>query len=88
VGEQNTKFFQAMATERYRRNAISSLKLSDGSDTSDHNPMAAVIWQTFKNRMGISKAITMGFDLCVLTECVDGLSSLSRPLPRKKWIWL
>src|SRR3954469_13290858 len=34
VGEENSKFFHAMATERFRRNTISSLRNSDGDVVS------------------------------------------------------
>ena len=37
VGEENSKFFHAMATERYRRNTISSIKSVDGEVISDHH---------------------------------------------------
>ena len=47
VGEKNTKFFHAMATERYRRNSIASLKLNDGSVISDHDQIAACFWGIF-----------------------------------------
>ena len=52
MGEENSKFFQAMATERYRKNSIASLLLSDGSITSDHEEMAKEFLNSFKGRMG------------------------------------
>jgi hypothetical protein len=36
LGDENTKFFHAMATERYRRNNISQILNSDGSMVTDH----------------------------------------------------
>ena len=63
VGGENTKFFHAMATERHRKNSIASLKLPDGTVVSDHSQMAGIIWSCFKNRMGTSRGIVMGFDL-------------------------
>lgn len=44
VWEENTQFFQAMATERYRRNSIASIKLDDGSVVTDHVQMAEVFF--------------------------------------------
>jgi hypothetical protein len=41
-GEDNTKFFHAMATERYRRNNISVLKDGSGNEFSDHEIMAGM----------------------------------------------
>ena len=36
IGEENTKFFQAMAIERYYKNTISSIKNVAGDVVSDH----------------------------------------------------
>jgi mannosylglycoprotein endo-beta-mannosidase len=51
-GEDNTKKFHAMATERYRRNNIAMLKNDDGVFISDHQEMANLIWRSYKDRMG------------------------------------
>ena len=48
LGDENTKFFHAMATERHRRNSIASLKLPDGTMVSDHSQMEGIIWNCFK----------------------------------------
>ncbi|XP_073362668.1 uncharacterized protein [Aegilops tauschii subsp. strangulata] len=40
VGEENSKFFQVMDTERFSRNSISSLQDDDGNVVSDHQQMA------------------------------------------------
>jgi mannosylglycoprotein endo-beta-mannosidase len=37
VGEDNTKFFHAMATKRYRKNNIASLKSDSGEVITDHH---------------------------------------------------
>jgi mannosylglycoprotein endo-beta-mannosidase len=42
-GEDNTKFFHAMATERYRRNNIAMLKDSQGNEVSDHDQTAVML---------------------------------------------
>ena len=44
-GSENTKLFHALATERYRKNSIATLKLSDGSIVSDHNAKEAALFQ-------------------------------------------
>src|SRR3954469_24998006 len=79
VGEENSKFFQSMATERYRRNAISSLKDENGDLVYDHHLMQGMIWSDFHNRMGTSHGIQLGFDLGDLIQPVDGLHELSDP---------
>ena len=79
MGEENTKFFHAMATERFRRSCISSLELPDGHTVTDHDQMAAVAWNCFKDRMGSSRGITIKFDLDSLISPVDNLEDLVSP---------
>lgn len=81
VGEENSKFFHAMASERLRRNSISSLQRDDGSTVHDHAQMAGILWTSFKNRMGQAQGITMGFDLSTLLQPVDGLDDLVASFP-------
>lgn len=52
-----------MATKRFRRNAIASLKLDNWEIITDHSQMAGLFLQDFKNRMDYSEGITMGFNL-------------------------
>nr|XP_020176662.1 uncharacterized protein LOC109762251 [Aegilops tauschii subsp. strangulata] len=73
-----------MATERYRRNSIASLKLSDGTVVTDHSQMEGIIWNCFKNRMGSSRGINMGFDLSSLIEPVVGLDTLTKPFEKEE----
>ena len=68
-----------MATERYRRNTISSIKSVDGDMITDHQHLAGMFWSDFNQRMGQSKGIQMGFDLDTLISWVDGLEELSLP---------
>jgi hypothetical protein len=42
------KFFHAMATERFRRNAIAMLQDNDRNEVSDHDMMAALLWNDYK----------------------------------------
>jgi hypothetical protein len=63
VGEDNIEFFHGMASQRFRRNTISNLKLDNGDVVSDHEEMAGVIYQKYKDGMGQSRGINMGFDL-------------------------
>ena len=77
VGEENTKFFHAMATERYRRNTITSIKNAAGEVVTDHHQLASMFWYDFKQRMGKAKGIRMNFDLNSLLTRVDGLEDLS-----------
>jgi hypothetical protein len=65
-GEEITKFFHAMATERFRRNNIALLKESQGNDVTDHDQMAGMLWNNYRERMGQSEGIDMQFDLSSL----------------------
>ena len=79
MGEENTKFFHAMATERFRRSFISSLELPDGHVVTDHDQMAAIACNCFKDRMGSSRGISTMFDLDCLISPVDNLEELVSP---------
>ncbi|XP_073363080.1 uncharacterized protein [Aegilops tauschii subsp. strangulata] len=80
VGEENSKFFHAMASERMRKNSITSLKSSGMDDpVSDHDKMAGILWACFKNRMGQAQDISMGYDLGTLIQPVPSLEELSLP---------
>jgi hypothetical protein len=78
-GEDNTKNFHAMATERYRRNNIAMLKDDQGNEITDHDQMAGMLWNNYKDRMGHSEGISMQFDLAALIQSVEGLEDLTVP---------
>ena len=84
VAGENTKFFHAMATERHRRNSIASLKDTDGTIVSNHSQMEGIIWNCFKNRMGVSNGVVMGFDLSKLLKPVEGLDFLTEPFTKEE----
>jgi hypothetical protein len=83
-GEDNTKFFHAMASERYRRNFIAMLLDNKGNEVTDHQVMAGLLWASFKERMGKSEGISMQFDLSFLLTPVEGLQELSVPFDKKE----
>ena len=68
-----------MATERVRRSFISSLELPDGHKVTDHDQLAAVAWNCFKDRMGSSRGINLRFDLDNLISPVHHLHDLVAP---------
>ena len=84
VGEENSNFFHAMATERHRRNSIVSLTLPDGTTCSDHGGLAQVFHDSFRDRMGVAKGISMGFDLSTLLSSVEGLDVLTKPFDKEE----
>ena len=63
LGYENTKFFHAIATRNYRHNYISSLTFDDGRTVTNHEQKRAILWHSFKNRLGISENPVMQFEL-------------------------
>jgi hypothetical protein len=82
VGDENTKYFHARATERYRQNSIASLTLEDGRVVDSHDEKAAAFHTSFKNRMGVSHTPDICFDLDELFTRVDGLGDISAPFTK------
>jgi hypothetical protein len=62
LGDENTSFFHSMATVRYRKNTIASLQRADGSIATEHHVKAALLWQSFRDRLGVSIPIDDQFD--------------------------
>jgi hypothetical protein len=71
LGDENTKFFHTVATQQYRRNIITSLKASDGTDIFNHDNKASIIWSSFKDRLGISEESPMLMDLSSIVQSHD-----------------
>lgn len=63
LGKENTKFFQAMATERFRINSIPQVINDEGTSISAHEEKDDLFFQNFKQRMGITTCPSMAFDL-------------------------
>jgi hypothetical protein len=81
-GDENTKIFHSIGTERYRRNNIATLTSADGSVASDHAAKEEIIYQTYKGRHGSSAQPQMLFDLNSLIHPTPGLEDL--PIPFTK----
>lgn len=78
-GDEDPEFFQAMASERYTKNNIPALTLSDGSQVEDHAGKEAIIYQAFKGRLGKSGDFQMKFDLPSIIKRVEDLDQLTTP---------
>lgn len=78
LGEENTKFFHAMATERFRHNLIAQIN-SNGSVFSAHHEKASLFYDAFQSRMGVSTFPGMNFELSVLIPTNADLESLVDP---------
>ena len=73
---ENTKLFQSLATERYRHNSIASLREGE-VEITDHAGKEGVLFNTYKERLGVSKTTNMRFDLNRITRRVEGLEVMS-----------
>lgn len=72
-GDENSKFFHAMAAQQYRRNTITQLQTNDGRVVTSHHDKVAILWNAYKDRMGVSMSPIMHFDLVALVPQIDGL---------------
>lgn len=52
--DENTKFFHAHASHKFRKNSIRSL-LVDGCQVFDHDFKAAALFNYFSSTLGVSK---------------------------------
>ena len=76
LGEENTKFFQSIATERFRFNTVSQVLDHNGQTVHLHEQKASLFPYSFKNRMGVSNSPQMALDLEALFDWHIHLSSL------------
>jgi polysaccharide pyruvyl transferase WcaK-like protein len=77
LGGENTKFFHAKATERYRYNVISVIKDEQGNPMVEHNQKANARWTCYKNRMGVTNDTATQANISHLITRVEGLDILS-----------
>jgi hypothetical protein len=54
-------FFHAMATRNYRHNYIASITAEDGRIITEHAHKAALLWESYKERLGLSAQTEMQF---------------------------
>jgi hypothetical protein len=83
-GDENTKFFHTIATERYRRNSIPALSAADGSLDTNHAAKEEIIFTSFKERLGTAEQPQMLFDLQTFIQPTPGLEELSSPFTKAK----
>ena len=76
---ENTKYFHARATVRYRHNSISSIMDVHGNVLVEHDEKAAAFLHCYKARMGVSSCTTASFNLQNTVVYVNGLSHLGDP---------
>jgi hypothetical protein len=84
LGDENITFFHSMATIRYRKNTISSLTREDGSLAVEHSEKAGLLWNSFKDRLGISVPLAPIVDFGQYFQHHTGLESMYRPFTREE----
>jgi hypothetical protein len=82
-GDENTKLFHAMAIHSLRRNSISTLMNDDGLLVSDRGLKAGILWQSFKDRLGVSEFCEILFQLSDLISAVP-LPQMDGPFSREE----
>lgn len=82
-GDAATRYFHTHATIRHRNNKITSLNDELGNVYYGHEQKAAILWTTFKGRMGISEYSQMIFDLEQLIQPVGNLNNLEQSFTRE-----
>jgi hypothetical protein len=83
-GDENTKNFQSIATERHRRNSIATILLNDGTVAENHTEKENAIYQAFKERLGTCTSPIMHVDLPSLIAPTSGLEELSLPFTKEE----
>jgi hypothetical protein len=83
-GDENSKLFETIATERHRRNSIASISLPYGTTITEHADKEHIIYQTYKERLGSCSTPQMQFDLASLITPTPGLEELSAPFTKEE----
>lgn len=78
LGDENTKFFHAIATQVFRNNYISFLRATDNFNVYEHDQKAAILWTSFKERIGMTDNTQQSFDISHLAKDCN-LEDLERP---------
>jgi hypothetical protein len=82
-GDENTKFFQSIATKRYTRNYIASLALSDGYVVSSHDEKDEVFFR--HTRIGWGQVTNLTYSLISPpSHATRGLEELPAPITKEE----
>ena len=65
-GDENSSFFHTMATIAHKRNFIFSLTKHDGTVVTEHEQKANLLWESYKQRLGICEFSNIHYDLSTL----------------------
>jgi hypothetical protein len=84
LGAKNTKKNHSTATIRKNKNGIRSLLNDQGIETFDHETKASILWESFKDRLGVSEFTHMYFDLSILLHRTIDLDVLEGPFTHEE----
>lgn len=79
AGDAGTKFFHATTTIRHRKNLIARLENNTEVLLTSHQDKAQILWEAYKERLGISEYQTMVLDLNSLLDNQVDFSALEEP---------
>jgi len=83
-GDAGTKFFHAHATIRHRKNTITTLQDGLGNIFQHHEQKAELLWNAFKERMGMTDFNYMIFNLGDFIQPVEELEQLELPFTKEE----
>jgi len=83
-GDAATRYFHTHATIRHRNNKITSLKDDLGNSFSGHEQKAEILWNTYKNRMGLSEFSQIYFDMDQFIQPAENLGNLELPFTKEE----
>ena len=78
-GDEDTKFFHANVTISHRKNLITSLVDATGQEVHDHHLKVSILWEAFKDRLGISEPCQLDLEIFQLLQQHPNLSVLRDP---------
>jgi hypothetical protein len=70
-GDENTNVFYSMATHTRRKNHISQFFLQDGSCVIQHVDKVAALWDSYKERLGVSIFEKIHYDIADLIPAIQ-----------------
>jgi hypothetical protein len=83
MGDAGTKFFHSNATIKYRKSLITELQSAEGSIVTEHKEKEKIIWEEFKERLGVMEFTDFQINPALLIQRSTELRSLE--LPFQQW---
>jgi hypothetical protein len=78
LGDENSKKIHTVATRSNRKNLITSIFHADANEIFNHDHKAAIIWASYRNRLGISENSIIHYQMGQIVQSYN-LSHLDNP---------